>query len=154
MIYIFLLKTIRKHVTNFHDKTEYVIHTRNIKQALNHGLVLEKLHRIITFNQKAWLKLQGRCHCMGGWSAGAPWPIHFNFQIKQVPTVSVSNTGVLLYRGVIRTRNYTTLYGPEMSQFLPYILQFLDNLWWLYIFFKYIGETDYFRLDLRKRSNT
>ena len=92
MIYFFLLKTIRKHVTNFHDKTEYVIHTRNIKQALNHGLVLEKLRRIITFNQKAWLKLQGRCHCMGGWSAGAPWPIHFNFQIKQVPTVSVSNT--------------------------------------------------------------
>ena len=41
---------------NLHDKTEYVIHIRNLKQALNHGLVLKKLHIIIKFNQNAWLK--------------------------------------------------------------------------------------------------
>ena len=29
---------------------------RNLKQALNHGLVLKKGHRVIRFNQKAWLK--------------------------------------------------------------------------------------------------
>ena len=28
----------------------------NLKQALNHGLVLKKGHRVIRFNQKAWLK--------------------------------------------------------------------------------------------------
>ena len=28
-------------VANLHDKTEYVIHIRNLKQALNHGLVLK-----------------------------------------------------------------------------------------------------------------
>ena len=33
------------------------IHKRNIKQALNHGLVLKKVHRVIKFHQKAWLKL-------------------------------------------------------------------------------------------------
>ena len=33
------IKTIMKKV-NLHDKTEYVIHIRNLKQALNHGLVL------------------------------------------------------------------------------------------------------------------
>ena len=27
-----------------------------MKQALNHGLKLKKVHRIIVFNQKAWLK--------------------------------------------------------------------------------------------------
>ena len=27
----------------------------NLKQTLNHGLVLKKLHGVIKFNQKAWL---------------------------------------------------------------------------------------------------
>ena len=42
-------------VTNLHNKTGYVIHIRNLKQALNHGLVLKKVHRVIKFNQNAWL---------------------------------------------------------------------------------------------------
>ena len=43
-------------VANLLDKTEYVIHIRNLKQALNHGLVLKKVHEGIKFNQNAWLK--------------------------------------------------------------------------------------------------
>ena len=35
---------------------EYVIHIRNLKQALNQGLVLKKLYRVIKFDQKSWLK--------------------------------------------------------------------------------------------------
>ena len=35
---------------------KYVIHIRALKQALNHGLVLRKVHRVIQFNQKDWLK--------------------------------------------------------------------------------------------------
>ena len=27
-----------------------------MKQALNHGLILKKVHRVIQFNQEAWLK--------------------------------------------------------------------------------------------------
>ena len=50
------LEKAEKRVINLHDKTEYVIHIRNLKQALNHGLVLKKVHRVIKFNQKAWLK--------------------------------------------------------------------------------------------------
>ena len=38
------------------DKEKYVIHKRALKQALNHGLKLENVHRIIKFNQRAWLK--------------------------------------------------------------------------------------------------
>ena len=29
---------------------------KSLKQALNHGLKLKKVHRIIEFNQEAWLK--------------------------------------------------------------------------------------------------
>ena len=43
-------------IANLHDKTKYVIHIRVLKQALNHGLVLERVHRLIKFNQNAWLK--------------------------------------------------------------------------------------------------
>ena len=49
MIYYFYI------VTNLHDKTEYVIHTRNLKEALNHGLNLENVLRVIKFDQDAWL---------------------------------------------------------------------------------------------------
>ena len=48
---------VEKFVNNLHDKIEYaVIHIRNLKQAFNHGLVLKRVHRVIKFNQKAWLK--------------------------------------------------------------------------------------------------
>ena len=32
------------------------MYIRNLKRALNHGLVLQKVHRAIKFIQKAWLK--------------------------------------------------------------------------------------------------
>ena len=50
------IEKVKKLVANLHDKTEHVIHIRNLKQALKHGLVLKKLHRITNFNQNAWLK--------------------------------------------------------------------------------------------------
>ena len=34
----------------------YVVYIRVFKQAINHGLVLKKVHRVIQFNQKVWLK--------------------------------------------------------------------------------------------------
>ena len=42
---------VEELVGNLHDKTGYVIHIRNLKQALNHGLVLKKVHSVIKFNQ-------------------------------------------------------------------------------------------------------
>ena len=39
-----------------YHKKNYADHTRSLKQALNHGLVLKKVHRVIKFNQRAWLK--------------------------------------------------------------------------------------------------
>ena len=47
------IRKVENSATNLNDKTKYVIHVRNLKQALNHGLVLEKLHRVIKFNQNS-----------------------------------------------------------------------------------------------------
>ena len=46
----------KKPVCNLHDKKNYVVHIRSLKQALNHELILKKVHRVIQFNQEAWLK--------------------------------------------------------------------------------------------------
>ena len=50
------IEKIEKLLAKLHDKTEYVIHIINFKQALNHGLVLKKVNKVIKFNQNAWLK--------------------------------------------------------------------------------------------------
>ena len=46
------IEIVEKLVANSHDKAEYVIHITNLKQALNQGLVLKKVNRVIKFNQK------------------------------------------------------------------------------------------------------
>ena len=38
------------------NEENYVVYIRALKQALNHGLKLTKVHRIIQFDQEAWLK--------------------------------------------------------------------------------------------------
>ena len=50
------IEKVEKLVINLDDKTKYFIHIRNLKQALNLGLILKKAHRVIKFNQIAWLK--------------------------------------------------------------------------------------------------
>ena len=50
------IEKIEKLLAKLHDETEYVIHIINFKQALNHGLVLKKVNKVIKFNQNAWLK--------------------------------------------------------------------------------------------------
>ena len=50
------IKKAEKLVANLHDKTEYVILIKKLKQAWNNGLVLKNVHRNIKFNQNAWLK--------------------------------------------------------------------------------------------------
>ena len=56
----FLLKRMKidkckKLVCNLRNKKKYVVHIRSLKQALNYGLKLKKVHRIIEFNQESWL---------------------------------------------------------------------------------------------------
>ena len=51
----FLAIKQNKLLTTLEDQKNYVIDTSALKQALNHGLVLEKLNRAIVFTQEAWL---------------------------------------------------------------------------------------------------
>ena len=50
------IEKVEKLVARLHDKSEYVIHIRNLMQALNLGLVLRKVHKVIIFNQNDWLE--------------------------------------------------------------------------------------------------
>ena len=50
------LEKVEKLVYSIEDKEKYVIHIRALKHALNYRLKLKKVHRVIKFNQKAWLK--------------------------------------------------------------------------------------------------
>ena len=47
---------VEKLVPNLDDKKNYVVHIKALNQVLKHGLILEKVHRVIEFNQRAWLK--------------------------------------------------------------------------------------------------
>ena len=42
-----------KLICSIEKKGKYVIHIRSLKQALNHGLKLKTVHRVIQFKQKA-----------------------------------------------------------------------------------------------------
>ena len=50
------LNKCKKLICNLSNKKKYVIHVNSLKQALNLGLKLKKVHRVIEFNQKEWLK--------------------------------------------------------------------------------------------------
>ena len=50
------IEKVEKVVANLHDETKYVIHKRNLKQALNHKLVSKEVFRVIKFNRNALLK--------------------------------------------------------------------------------------------------
>lgn len=43
-------------VPTLRNKDKYVVHYRNLQFYLQHGLVLKKIHRAISFDQRAWLK--------------------------------------------------------------------------------------------------
>ena len=58
MIYCFYLKieTIENLVVNLNGKNEYLILIRNLKQALDQGLVLKKINKVTKFKEEARLK--------------------------------------------------------------------------------------------------
>ena len=47
---------VEKLVPNLYYKKIFVIHIKALKQAIDHGLVLERIHRCIEIKQSAWMK--------------------------------------------------------------------------------------------------
>ena len=47
------INKVEKLVPNLYDKKKYVFPIRALDQAVKHGLVLEKVHRVIEFEQSA-----------------------------------------------------------------------------------------------------
>ena len=45
-----------KLTPNLYDKENYVVHYRNLKFYLKQCLVITKIHRVLAFAQKPWLK--------------------------------------------------------------------------------------------------
>jgi len=49
-------KSSKKLILNLLNKNKYVTHYRNLQFYLNHGLIVTKIHRILSFQQCPWLK--------------------------------------------------------------------------------------------------
>ena len=47
---------VTKLVPNLHSKKNYVLHYKNLKQYIELGLKVTKVHRVLEFNQEDWLK--------------------------------------------------------------------------------------------------
>ena len=50
------IEKVKKLVCSIEDKEKYVVPISALKQALNHRLIVEKVHRINQFNQKSWFE--------------------------------------------------------------------------------------------------
>ena len=51
-----VINNTKKLLCNLCNKRNYVTHVSVLKQALNHGLKLRKVHKVVEFDQEAWLK--------------------------------------------------------------------------------------------------
>jgi len=51
-----VVNKVEKLIPNLNEKKKYVLHHKNLKQYLDLGLKITKIHRGISFDKKAWLK--------------------------------------------------------------------------------------------------
>ena len=51
------VNNVEKLICDIEDRNKYLIHIRALKQPLSNGLRFKKVHRIIQFKQKTWLKV-------------------------------------------------------------------------------------------------
>ena len=49
-------KLVMKLIPNLCNKTNYVVHHKNLQFYLSLGMKLTKIHRVLKFNQSNWMK--------------------------------------------------------------------------------------------------
>ena len=49
-------KLVMKLIPNLGNKTNYVVHHKNLQFYLSLGMKLTKIHRVLKFNQSNWMK--------------------------------------------------------------------------------------------------
>ena len=47
---------VRKLAPNLMDKTRYVLHSKNLQLYVSLGMKVTKVHKVLQFNQSAWMK--------------------------------------------------------------------------------------------------
>ena len=51
-----VINKCKKLTPNLNDKKNYIVHIDNLQYYISKGLILKKIHRVVKFNQSAWLK--------------------------------------------------------------------------------------------------
>ena len=50
------INKVEKLISSLNDKKEYVIHHKTLKYYLDMGMILTKIHRVISFEEKDFMK--------------------------------------------------------------------------------------------------
>ena len=50
------IENVKKLEANLHDKTEYVIHIKNLKQTSNYGLFFKKVRKVMDYFWKKFVE--------------------------------------------------------------------------------------------------